>query len=58
MENINNVVNEEVNENIETTESVENVEVKTEKTFTQEELDKILNKKFAQWQKKTEEAKL
>ena len=57
MENQNNVVNEEVNENIETTESVE-VEVKTEKTFTQEELDKILNKKFAQWQKKTEEAKL
>ena len=35
MENINNVVNEEVNENIETTESVE-VEVKNEKTFTQE----------------------
>ena len=30
---------------------------KNEKTFTQEELDKILNKKFAQWQKKTEEAK-
>ena len=30
MENINNVVNEEVNENIETTESVE-VEVKNEK---------------------------
>ena len=59
MENINNVVNEEVNENIETTESVEvEVEVKNEKTFTQEELDKILNKKFAQWQKKTEEAKL
>ena len=28
-----------------------------EKTFTQTELDKILNKKFAQWQKKTEEAK-
>ena len=59
MENIeNNVVNEEVTENIETTEQVENVEVKNEKTFTQEELDKILNKKFAQWQKKTEEAKL
>ena len=33
------------------------VEVKEEKTFTQAELDKILNKKFAQWQKKTEEAK-
>ena len=58
MENQNNVVNEEVTENIETTEQVENVEVKNEKTFTQEELDKILNKKFAQWQKKTEEAKL
>ena len=58
MENQNNVVNEEVTENIETTEQVENVEVKSEKTFTQEELDKILNKKFAQWQKKTEEAKL
>ena len=59
MENTeNNVVNEEVTENIETTEQVENVEVKNEKTFTQEELDKILNKKFAQWQKKTEEAKL
>ena len=58
MENINNVVNEEVIENIETTEQAENVEVKNEKTFTQEELDKILNKKFAQWQKKTEEAKL
>ena len=58
MENQNNVVNEEVIENIEPTEQVENVEVKNEKTFTQEELDKILNKKFAQWQKKTEEAKL
>ena len=34
------------------------VEAKEEKTFTQEELDKILNKKFAQWQKKTEEAKI
>ena len=50
MENQNNVVNEEVIENIETTEQVETVEVKNEKTFTQEELDKILNKKFAQWQ--------
>ena len=58
MEKQNNVVNEEVTENIETTEQVETVEVKNEKTFTQEELDKILNKKFAQWQKKTEEAKL
>ena len=59
MENIeNNVVNEEVIENIEPAEQAETVEVKNEKTFTQEELDKILNKKFAQWQKKTEEAKL
>ena len=46
----NNVVNNEVQENAD-------VEVKEVKTFTQEELDKILNKKFAQWQKKTEEAK-
>ena len=38
------------------TEKVNEV-VKEEKTFTQAELDKILNKKFAQWQKKTEEAK-
>ena len=58
MENTNINVNEEVKETIESTEQVENVEVKNEKTFTQEELDKILNKKFAQWQKKTEEAKL
>ena len=34
-----------------------NEAVKEEKTFSQAELDKILNKKFAQWQKKTEEAK-
>ena len=54
MENINNVVNEEIK--VESTET-NSVEVKEEKTFTQEELDKILNKKFAQWQKKTEEAK-
>ena len=51
MENLeNNVVNNEVQENTD-------VEAKEVKTFTQEELDKILNKKFAQWQKKTEEAK-
>ena len=37
---------------------VNTVEAKEEKTFTQAELDKILNKKFAQWQKKTEEAKV
>ena len=55
MENIeNNVVNEEIK--VESTETNQ-VEVKEEKTFTQEELDKILSKKFAQWQKKTEEAK-
>ena len=46
----NNVVNNEVQENTD-------VEAKEVKTFTQEELDKILNKKFAKWQKKTEEAK-
>ena len=51
MENLeNNVVNNEVQENVD-------VEAKEVKTFTQEELDKILNKKFAQWQKKTEQAK-
>ena len=54
MENTNNVVNEEIK--VESTET-NSIEVKEEKTFTQEELDKILNKKFAQWQKKTEEAK-
>ena len=54
MEIENNVVNEEIK--VESTETNQ-VEVKEEKTFTQEELDKILNKKFAQWQKKTEEAK-
>ena len=43
MENTNNVVNEEIK--IESTET-NSVEVKEEKTFTQEELDKILNKKF------------
>ena len=57
MENQNNVV-EEVKVEVEggATET-EKVEVKEEKIFTQTELDKILNKKFAQWQKKTEEAK-
>ena len=55
MEIENNVVNEEIK--VESTETNQ-VEVKEEKTFTQEELDKILNKKFAQWQKKTEEAKI
>ena len=54
MEIENNVVNEEIK--VDSTET-DQVEVKEEKTFTQEELDKILNKKFAQWQKKTEEAK-
>ena len=60
MENPNNVVENEIVEA--KTEGgaveVDTVEVKEEKTFTQAELDKILNKKFAQWQKKTEEAKI
>ena len=61
MENQNVNVNE--NETVEVgTEGgaveADTVEVKEEKTFTQTELDKILNKKFAQWQKKTEEAKI
>lgn len=59
MENQNNVVNEVVETKVEggATEVEATVEVKEEKTFTQAELDKILNKKFAQWQKKIEEAK-
>ena len=64
MENQNNVVEEIVETNVEggateveTTIESKDVNVKEEKTFTQAELDKILNKKFAQWQKKTEEAK-
>ena len=58
MENQNNVVNETVEVKTEGGAVETNtVEVKEEKTFTQAELDKILNKKFAQWQKKTEEAK-
>ena len=61
MENQNVNVNE--NETVEAgTEGgavkADTVDVKEEKTFTQAELDKILNKKFAQWQKKTEEAKI
>ena len=50
MENKSNVVEEVVGTNVEggATE-VEATEVKEEKTFTQAELDKILNKKFAQW---------
>ena len=59
MENQNNVVNEAVEVKAEGgAVEVDTVEVKEEKTFTQAELDKILNKKFAQWQKKTEEAKI
>ena len=59
MENLeNNVVNEEVQVQETQLENQEDTQVKEEKTFTQEELDKILNKKFAQWQKKTEEAKI
>ena len=59
MENQNNVVENEIVEAKTEGGAVEadTVEVKEEKTFTQAELDKILNKKFAQWQKKTEEAK-
>ena len=58
MENQNINVNETVEDQVEggATEA-DTVEAKEEKTFTQAELDKILNKKFAQWQKKTEEAK-
>ena len=59
MENQNINVNEETVEAKTEGGAVETntVELKEEKTFTQAELDKILNKKFAQWQKKTEEAK-
>ena len=58
MENKNNVVEEAVETNTEGgAVDVDTVKVENEKLFTQEELDKILNKKFAQWQKKTEEAK-
>ena len=59
MENQNNVVEEVAKTNVEggAAEVDATVEVKEEKTFTQADLDKILNKKFAQWQKKTEEAK-
>ena len=58
MENKNNVVEEVVEAKVEGgAVEVEATETKEEKTFTQAELDKILNKKFAQWQKKTEEAK-
>jgi hypothetical protein len=59
---------ENTNVNVESTETVEveggatetteiKTSVKEEKTFTQEDLDKILNKKFAQWKKKEEETK-
>ena len=59
MENTNVNVNETVEVKAEGgAVEVDTVEVKEEKTFTQAELDKILNKKFAQWQKKTEEAKI
>ena len=59
MENKNINVNEETVEAKTEGGAVETntVELKEEKTFTKAELDKILNKKFAQWQKKTEEAK-
>ena len=58
MENLENNVVEEVKTEGGAVETKKvNEVVKEEKTFTQAELDKILNKKFAQWQKKTEEAK-
>ena len=58
MENLESNVVEEVKTEGGAVETKEVSEVvKEEKTFTQAELDKILNKKFAQWQKKTEEAK-
>ena len=58
MESLKNNVVEEVKTEGGAVETQEvNEVVKEEKTFTQAELDKILNKKFAQWQKKTEEAK-
>ena len=58
MENLENNVVEEVKTEDRAVETQKvNEVVKEEKTFTQAELDKILNKKFAQWQKKTEEAK-
>ena len=58
MKNLENNVVEEVKSEGGAVETQEvNEVVKEEKTFTQAELDKILNKKFAQWQKKTEEAK-
>ena len=58
MENLENNVVEEVKAEGGAVETQKvNEVVKEEKTFTQAELDKILNKKFAQWQKKTEEAK-
>ena len=58
MENQNINVNETVKDKAEGGAAETNtVDAKEEKTFTQAELDKILNKKFAQWQKKTEEEK-
>ena len=58
MENLENNVVEEVKTEGGAVETQKvNEVVKEEKTFTQAELDKILNKKFAQWLKKTEEAK-
>ena len=55
MDQINNTSVEEVQTEVnETTEVKAKEEVKT---FTQEDLDKILNKKFSQWKKKEEEAK-
>ena len=57
MENQNNVVNETVEAKVEGgATNVDTVEVKEEKLYTQEDINKILNKKFAKWQKQKEEA--
>lgn len=45
---------EQETEQTEQTEQVEQTE-QTEKTFTQEDLDRIIAKKFAQWEKKSEQ---
>ena len=56
MDNQNNVVKEVVETNVEggATKVDATVEVKEEKTFTQAELDKILNKKFAKENRRSE----
>ena len=52
--NVNDTVEDKVEGGATETDTVKGNE---EKTFTQSELDKILNKKFAQWQKKSEAEK-